>query len=623
MNKIISLGLLALVITSCNESTFLEEQNPNALTEANFWKTESHYNSALTTVYGALQYRSVSGAELVQEFVLGDIGGTESWYRPFPFRNLTYTNGQIHLTNKWEELYVGVFRANSILSQLEVVDEDVLSDEERAQIEGQTRFLRAFFYFQIAHTYGGAMIHDGVAQSIEELSKDISTIAEVNTQIIIPDLEFAMNNLPESWSGDDVGRATWGAATSLLGKVHLYDQNWGEAASLFKDVIDSGVYALTRDITDNFWHENEFNEESIFEVNYSFDLKPGNSGFAEDDTTNGGAGAESTTLSTEVGHLQYGAFNTVLASYNLHEMLVNDEVDPNNPINNGNLESRRMNATIAPRNGEGDWYLEPFADAKASWGGGQSAYLKKHSNWYHMDGEPVRGRSGINFRHIRYADVLLMYAEAVINDSGDFMTAIEYIDMVRSRAGVYTLQQYMAMNGGMFPQLHVSKEVHVNHPMVMPSAQTVLTHIQRVERTIELCFEGHRYKDLVRWGIVKEVFDDLRADEILRAEPRGTLVVQKVNGDVPDWQTANAAALADISVYSYLINLEVRNADGSIDGSVSGIVPNPSRFDQAPLFISGRVRPDFSQASVNYKPEEHNYFPIPSGEVLNNPNFNN
>ncbi len=572
MNKIIlkSLVLLALITTGCNESTFLDEQNPNALTETNFWKNEGHFNSALATVYGALQYRSVSGAELVQEFMLGDIAGTESWYRPYPFRNLTYTNGQIHLTNKWEELYVGIFRANTIISQLQVVDEETLPDEARAQIEGQTRFLRAFFYFQLIHTYGGAMIHDGVAESIEELSKPISSIAEVNTQIIIPDLEFAINNLPESWEANDVGRATWGAAASLLGKTYLYDEQWGPAANLFKEVIDSGIYSLTRNIEDNFWHENEFNEESIFEVNYSFDIKPGNSGFAEDDTTIGGAGAESTTLSTEVGHLQYGAFNTVIASYNLHEMLVYDEVDPNNTINDTNLESKRMNATIAPRNGEGDWYLAPFAEAKASWGGGQSAYLKKHSNWYHLNAEPPRGRSGINFRHIRYADVLLMYAEAVINDSGDFMTAIEYIDMVRSRAGVYTLQQYMDMNGGMFPQLHVSKQVHGDHPLVTASAQTVLTHIQRVERAIELCFEGHRYKDLVRWGIVKEVFDDLRADEV--------------------WREAN------------------------LDVTGQG---------EAPLFISGRVRPDFVLSSQNYRSEQHDYFPIPTGEVLNNPNLNN
>lgn len=183
----ISIALIGILIVGCNESTFLNEQNPNVLTEASFWKNEGHFNAALTTVYGALQYRSISGAELVQEFVMGDIAGTESWYRPFPFRNLTYNNGQIHLTNKWEELYVGIFRANTIITQLQESGEDVLDKDVAANIEAQARFLRAFFYFQLNHTYGGgAMIHDGgVAQSLDELHKPLSGIQEVNTQIII------------------------------------------------------------------------------------------------------------------------------------------------------------------------------------------------------------------------------------------------------------------------------------------------------------------------------------------------------------------------------------------------------------------------------------------------------
>ncbi|TYA73902.1 RagB/SusD family nutrient uptake outer membrane protein [Seonamhaeicola marinus] len=573
-NKILIVVFLSLVaFVSCDESHFLEEINPNAITTETFWQSEKQFNSALTTVYGALQFQSVSGGELQYEFVLGDICGTESWYRPNAFRNLTYNDGIYHVTDKWNELYVGIFRANQVVQFIQEADPTVFNGNSKAEIEAQARFLRAFFYFQVAHTYGGGVIHDKVAEGLEDFNKPFSSIEAITTQMIIPDLEFAIDNLPQVWSDDDdTGRATWGAATTLLGKVYLYDENWSMAAGLFKEVIDSGVYSLTRDITDNFWHENEFNEESIFEVNYSFDIAPGVPGAAVDDNANE-SGAESSALATAVGQLNFGAFNTILPSYILHEMLVYDEVDPDNPINDGNQESRRMNATIAPRNGEGLYYGVPYG-TKGGWAFGQSAYVKKHSNWYHLPAEPAQSRSGINFRHMRYADVLLMYAEAIINASGDFTTAIEYVDMVRRRAGVYTLQQYMDMNGGMFPQFHVSRQVHGAHPMVPANAENVLTHIQRVERTLELCFEGHRWKDLVRWGIVKEVFDELNADE--------------------QWREANKDGVLQVN-------------DGGI----------------APLFILERIRPDFNLASQNYNASQHDYFPIPSGEVQTNEGLSN
>jgi len=563
--------LFALVFMGCDEDSFLEEINPNAITTATFWGSEKQFNSALTTVYGALQFQSISGGELQYEFVLGDIAGTESWYRPNAFRNLTFNDGIYHVTDKWNELYVGIFRANQVIQYIQEADDSLFSDNSKAEIEAQARFLRAFYYFQVAHTYGGGVIHEKVAETKEELSKPFATIEEINSQIIFPDLSFAQNNLPQIWDDKNLGRATWGAATSLLGKAYLYDKNYPAARDAFKEVIDSNIYSLTADITDNFWHQNEFNSESIFEVNFSFDLAAGANGANVDDTP-GQTSAESTTMATAVGQLNYGAFNTVLPSYNLHEMLVNDEVDTNNPINDGNVESRRMNSTIAVRNMEGLYYSFEAADVRG-FGFGQSAYVKKHSNWYHLEAEPANNRSGINFRHIRYADVLLMYAEALLEADSDFATAMEYIDMIRSRAGVITLQQYVADNGGTFPQLHVSKQVHGTQPMVAPSVETVRTHLQRVERTVELCFEGHRWKDLVRWGIVQEVFDELRADEV--------------------WRETNKETVLQVN-----------------DGGV------------APLFIVERIRPDFVLASENYS-ASLNYFPIPSQELQTNENISN
>lgn len=281
------------------------------------------------------------------------------------------------------------------------------------------------------------------------------------------------------------------------------------------------------------------------------------------------AGAEASTLGNALGQLNFNAFNTVLPSYYLHELYVNDEVDLDNPINDGNIHSKRMSATICPRNGETMYYGLAIGE-RGGWGFGQSAYIKKHTNWYHLEAEPNQSRSGINFRHIRLADVYLMYAEAVLNASGDVETAIDYIDLIRSRAGVITLRKYMELNGNTFPQLHISKQVHGEQPMVAPTAENVMTHIRRVERPLELSFEGHRWKDLVRWDIVAEVFQELRADEVWREENKST-TLQVTSGGV------------------------------------------------APLFIVGRIRPDFVLSSQNYTPSQHNYFPIPTKEIQNNP----
>jgi len=554
--------LLIILFTACNEDDFLNETNPNSITTDTFWKNEGQYQSALTTVYSALQFQSVSGGELQYEMILGDIAGTETWYRPTAFRNLTFNDGIYHVTDKWDELYVGIFRANQVIQNIETADPDIFSGQSQTEIEGQARFLRAWFYWQVAHTYGGGVMHTNIIENDDDFHKPFVSIQEITEAIIKPDLAFAREHLPQIWDDTNKGRATWGAATSLLGKVHLYGESWTEAVDMFKEVIESSVYSLTPDIMDNFTHFNELNSESIFETIYSSELNPGVNGAAVDDNYFE-SGAESSTMAVAFGQLNFGAFNTLLPSYILHEMFVYDEVDENNVINDGNLQSKRMSASICPFNGETDFYLQPIGSA-GGWAFGQSAYIKKYTNWYHLPAEDTQNRSGINFRHIRLADVYLMYAEAVLEASGDISTAIQYIDEIRSRAGVITLQNYIDDNGGKMPAMHKSRQIHGNWDFNTPSVESVMTHIRRVERPLELCYEGHRWKDLVRWGIVREVFDELREDE--------------------QWRETFAAILS--------LN----------DGGVG------------PIFIAERIRPDYFLAIQNYVSEQHDYFPIPTQE---------
>lgn len=561
--KILTLAVCTVLLTAgCDEKDFLTEVNPNTITNETFWNTNTQFQSGLTTVYGALQFQSISGGGLIEEEILGDIGGTETWYRPFAYRSLTYTDATEQVANKWANLYTGIFRANQVITKIQAADPSLFATGEKESIEGQARLLRAFFYFQLANTYGGAVIHTSVPVSKADFQVKFSSIADVNAMVIMPDLVFAQANLPKVWTGKDLGRVTWGTATSLLGKVYLFDKQWGPAASKFKEVIDSKIYALTPNIMDNFTEEGEYNSESILEVAYSSATNPGANGNNVDDTPYA-SGAEATTIATGYGQLNYGAYNTLMPTYFLHELYVNDEVDPTNSINTTNIQSRRLTASIAPFNLEGQYYLRDKADLKG-WGFGQSSYIKKYTNWYHLPNEDGNSRSGINFRHIRLADVYLMYAEAVLNNTGDVNEAIKYIDLVRARAGVKTLTQYLAANGNTFPQLHISKQVHGTQPLVAKTKENVLTHIQLVERPLELSFEGHRWKDLVRWGIVKQVFTALVADE--------------------NWRIANKAAI----------------------------------FEKAPLFIKERIRDDFKTASVSYNASIHNYFPIPAIERQTN-----
>ncbi|AWW29522.1 RagB/SusD family nutrient uptake outer membrane protein [Echinicola strongylocentroti] len=559
--KIIGFALTSSLLFGCGQD-FLEEVNPNAITTETFWKSPEQFQSGLTTAYAALQFQSISGTGLVYEMALGDIGGTESWYRPTAFRNLTYNDASIQVTDKWNELYIGIFRTNQVIGQVQTVDPSILGEEERLEIEAQARFLRAFFYFQLATTYGQGVLRTTVPDADEDFNKGLSTKEEIYSTVVLPDLEFAKAHLPEQWPESEKGRATWGAATALKGKSHLFQEEWDLAATEFKEVIDAGIYSLVPDYMDNFTHLNEHNEESIFETAYSAEVNPGANGNTVDDTPNT-TGSEASGIATQFGQLNFGAYNTLLPSYYLHEIYVNDEVDPSNPINEGNIHSSRLSASIVPINGETDYYLLPIGE-RGGWAFGQSAYIKKYTNWYHLPNEDGNSRSGINFRHIRLADVYLMYAEAILQSTGDIDEAITYIDIVRSRAGVITLRTYLDENGNTFPQLHISKQVHGTQPWVSPNPATLLTHLRRVERPIELAFEGHRYKDLVRWGIVQDVFDELRADEI--------------------WREANKDGI----------------------------------FDQAPLYIQERIRPDFLLSSQNYNPSVHNYFPVPAGELQNN-----
>ena len=588
--KIFSLLLLIGVMTSC-EDKLLTTVNPNSMTDVSFWKSKSDFDKGLNALYGSLQLPSISGTGLTYEILRSDLAGTEAWYGvQQTFTTLRYNDGTEYVNSRWSQLYVGIFRANQILHQVEAVKNGILSADEKTLISAQCKFVRGFCYFWLANGYNGAVIHNALPISPEDMHKPFSDKKVVLEEMVIPDLTAAAEGLPIEWTDSkDLGRYTKGAALAMLGKTYLFEKKFTEAQKFFKEVIDLGIYSLVPNYMDNFTTDNEFNAESVLEISFSDGFKPGTNGGNHDEVD----GSEATGIASSFCTLYAGGWNSTLPTYSCQELFVSgEEMDPNNPWTATHLRSMRTYATLVVEFADGDYYkapLTPFKDpetgkliqSKANFNYGQSSKIKKWTQWDRVETEDASTgcRTGINYRAIRYADVLLMYAETLL-ETNKLDEAIAIIDQVRERAGVIKLSDYMANNAGKIPQLHISGYANGtagDYSYVTADVNNVKTHLRMVERVAELAFEGHRWYDLVRWGIGKEVFD-------LRWEEEKKLRIHLCGG--VDNQTIPATWTKEY-----------------------------------PLYLNERVRPDFQNRSEGYSSAAHDYFPIPTCEKGSNMNL--
>jgi hypothetical protein len=485
----------------------------------------------------------LGGSSSIQHPVRSDVGRPNNWNaNAIGLNTLTYNENTQIVSNRWRDAYIGIYRANQVLSNMDNV---TMSSAVRTQIEAETRFLRAFFYNSLYRGYNGGsvIIHTSVPEMRNDFYKKPSPASEVNA-LILQDLEFAYQHLPQSYgNSSDLGRATWGAATAMLGKFHLNEHNYEGAKGYFKEIIESNLYALTADIGDNFDEEHEFNSESIFEVAFSIDAKPGTSFGAQDGPT----GSEATNRAIGLATTQGGGYRTVMPSYYMTMLFKNDIMDMTNPINTSRTGtaqySIRTSVSVAIADDDNTTLYQRSSDTGGAYNNSEASYLKKFQNW-HLLRESDQSISGVNERVIRLADVMLLYAECILKTDGDYTTALEMVNDIRTRAGVVPLAESDY------------------------DTDSLMEHIMWVERPLELMFEGHdlRWEDLTRWGKVKEQYTRLAAK-------------------------------------SYVISDKVLfEHDPAVHGTL-------------------KVVKEFVEAANVYRPEVHDYFPIPATELNSNPDF--
>lgn len=451
LNKTIVLVFVSVtLILGCGKD-FLEVDPPYTQDAENYFNSQTDFELALIGAYDLLQasFLNVWIGEIASD---NSIAGGESVTDTqglHEIDNMQHGGENQELRNVMRWYYAGITRCNYIMENQNNIDFPTKNN-----IIAQTRFLRGYYYFQLVKFFGDVplIIDERVgpegASSLERASKD-----EVYAQIE-EDLLFASENL--DWIALEKGRVTKGAALSLLGKVYLYQDKFSLSATTLDQVISSGNYSLISDYTQLFSVANEGHSETVFDVEYS-GLEGGGYGCLICLEGNAAPGFHGIR---QYNGPVYGDGN----SYNLPTQSLYDAFSGSDI---------RRGATILDIDAFIAAQPNPATITYAIGGGGHTGYY--NNKYIKRQGEiglPDNDlTSPVNYRLIRYADVLLMAAEAH-NRAGNDGQALNYLNQVRAR---------------------------VNMPAISSGGAQLTADIWN-ERRLELSGEGHRFFDLVRTG---------------------------------------------------------------------------------------------------------------------------
>ncbi len=445
--------------SGCNEDNLLNYEPQGRYSVENFFQTEVQAEGAmngayvqLRDLYNAAIWRTVEMRSDNTTFIPnpGDRGSMA--VEEIDYFVLTASSG-IH-GNIWGPCYRGISKTNYLL---ELVDPIPFNDEaDKLAIKGQAAFLRAFYYYILTQSFGDVVKVTSIIESEEQagelLELDRSPRAEVISEIIIPDLEMAIENLPDDWSGVDEGRAPKAAAQMLLSKIYFTDRNYAAALPLLQDIMDSGIYSLESDYRRVFGPGNRTSPEIIFANQYSV-------------SANQGAGFF-------LNWLPYQSAQSITQGIFVQPSSAGKNLPTQDLVRAYEDGDRRFSASIG-------FYDEDPNDP-------DNALIPYSSKFVFA---PVtQGGSDLNFPVFRYADVLLMKAEAIQETQGGLTNEVfEIVNQIRVRAG---LPLYFPGNPN--PELDISTPEALNEAI-------------RRERRVELAFENHRWWDLRRYGNLQEV----------------------------------------------------------------------------------------------------------------------
>lgn len=528
---IVTTTMLMMVTFACNDK-FLDVPATGQLSGVQL-TSKAGIDGLLIGAYSQLNGRGFSQSTSSYNWVRGSISGGDAnkgsnsgdfnALTPFETYQLLPSSGEVNA--KWNAMYEGIARCNLTLRTLASAGSDVTT-ADKARIAGEARFLRAHYYFELKRAFN-------MVPYIDE-TKDYGTGIETvtNTTVIWPSIEadfkYAMDNLPATQSA--VGRANKWAAAAYLAKTYLYEKKYSDAKTLFDQVIASGTtsggtkYALLSNFQDNFNAAKDNGSESVFAIQAAANTGSSDNAnpeivlnFPYNTGSNGPAGccgfnapsfelANSFRVNANGLPLLDGSYNSTANALKTDQGIASSaaftpDAGPVDPRLDWSL-GRRGIPYLDWQNHPGlDWirdqsFAGPYSPIKFVFYKSQDKTLTDGSSW-------TDGYSAINYNIIRYADVLLMAAECEV-EVGSLATALSYVNLVRNRAKGTTYVKTSA--GANAANYQIS-------PYTAFSDKTTATTAIRFERKLELSGEGHRFYDLVRWGIAAATLNSYIAYE--------------------------------------------------------------------------------------------------------------
>jgi len=452
------LGICLITALSC--SKFLNKDIKGVTPADQFYNSSDAALAAVNEAYVELTFTNGTANPL---WVFGDVasddaasGDPAASPDAATIDNFSFSTTNSHLSNEWSNFYEGVTNCNLVLANVPSI---VMDTALRSRILGEAHFLRAWYYFMLVNIYGDVPV---VLTPLNPAQMQVaqSPAQQIYVSVIEADLKAAWSALPENYSGADVGRATSGAAASLLSKVYLYQEKWDSSLIYSNLVINSNQYSLTKIYAQNFDATHKNNQESIFEVQMIGGQNP-----------NVGDALNQWFAPQEVGGYYCDAPNQNFV----------DEFDSTA----AGVRDPRLDYTVGrdsmPWN-NGDLYLKTWSP--------QTGYLTRKYQ-QPLSQAPIIGQGSCDYLAIRYADVLLFNAEA-LNELGQPNAALTPLNLVRKRARESYLYDSSLVGFGTIPVGLLPDVPLVSQGQV----RNAIIH----ERRVEFGFEFHRFFDLMRYA---------------------------------------------------------------------------------------------------------------------------